>query len=43
LVWELAYSELVFVDAGWADLQPAHVERAIDEFTHRHRRFGGLD
>jgi hypothetical protein len=43
LVWELAYSELVFFDVGWADLQPAHVERAIDEFHHRHRRFGGLD
>jgi hypothetical protein len=43
LVWELAYSELVFVDAGWADLHPAHVEQAIEEFTHRHRRFGGLD
>ena len=43
LVWELAYSELVFVDVAWTDLQPAHLERAVDAFTHRHRRFGGLD
>ncbi|MFT3855413.1 MAG: undecaprenyl diphosphate synthase family protein [Ilumatobacteraceae bacterium] len=43
LVWELAYSELVFADVAWADLQPAHLERAIDAYTHRHRRFGGLD
>ena len=43
LVWELAYSELVFFDVEWTDLQPAHVERAIDDFHHRHRRFGGLD
>jgi undecaprenyl diphosphate synthase len=43
LVWELAYSELVFFDIDWADLQPAHVEQAIDAFRHRHRRFGGLD
>ncbi|MEO5899063.1 MAG: undecaprenyl diphosphate synthase family protein [Ilumatobacteraceae bacterium] len=43
LVWELAYSELVFFDVDWAELQPAHVEKAIDEFHHRHRRFGGLD
>ena len=43
LVWELAYSELVFVDVAWADLQPAHLERAVDDFAHRHRRFGGLD
>jgi len=43
LVWELAYSELVFFDVDWAELQPVHVEKAIDEFHHRHRRFGGLD
>lgn len=43
LVWELAYSELVFLDVAWRDLQPAHLERAIDAFAHRHRRFGGLD
>ncbi len=43
LVWELAYSELVFLDVAWSDLQPAHLERAVDEFHHRHRRFGGLD
>src|SRR3954447_12704066 len=43
LVWELAYSELVFFDIAWAELQPAHRERAVDAFAHRHRRFGGLD
>lgn len=43
LVWELAYSELVFVDVAWSDLQPAHLEQAVDAFNHRHRRFGGLD
>ena len=43
LVWELAYSELVFIDVEWADLTSTHLEQAIDAFTHRHRRFGGLD
>ncbi len=43
LVWELAYSELVFVDVAWADLTAVHVEQAVNAFTHRHRRFGGLD
>jgi undecaprenyl diphosphate synthase len=43
LVWELAYSELVFIDVDWAELQPAHLEQAVDTFAHRHRRFGGLD
>lgn len=43
LVWELAYSELVFLDIRWADLQSLHLEMAIDDFNRRHRRFGGLD
>lgn len=43
LVWELAYSELVFIDLGWNDLQSSHLELAIDDFNRRHRRFGGLD
>jgi undecaprenyl diphosphate synthase len=43
MVWELAYSELVFLDLGWDDLTPSDVELAIDDFTRRHRRFGGLD
>lgn len=43
LVWELAYSELVFLDISWKDLQSVHLEMAIDDFNRRHRRFGGLD
>lgn len=43
LVWELAYCELVYVDTTWAELTADHLQRAIDEFHHRHRRFGGLD
>jgi undecaprenyl diphosphate synthase len=43
LVWELAYSELVYVPVAWADLEPQHLIDAIDAFHHRHRRFGGLD
>jgi hypothetical protein len=43
LVWELAYSELVYVPVSWADLGPAHLVEAIDAYHHRHRRFGGLD
>jgi hypothetical protein len=42
LVWELAYSEIVFIDAHWDELAAAHVEHAMDEFTRRHRRFGGI-
>jgi hypothetical protein len=43
MVWELAYSELVFLDLGWDDLTANDLELAIDDFTRRHRRFGGLD
>lgn len=43
LVWELAYAELVFVPVAWSELTADHVERAIDDFAHRNRRFGGLD
>lgn len=43
LVWELAYSELVYVDVPWSDLSPQHLGDAIAAFQARHRRFGGLD
>jgi undecaprenyl diphosphate synthase len=43
LVWELAYAELVFVPVEWAALLADHVARAIDDFSGRRRRFGGLD
>ncbi len=43
LVWELAYAELVFVPVEWGDLTRRHIERAIDDFSVRRRRFGGLD
>ncbi|HEY4332138.1 MAG TPA: undecaprenyl diphosphate synthase family protein [Ilumatobacteraceae bacterium] len=42
LVWELAYSEIVFLEVCWSELTAVHVEHAIDEFSRRHRRFGGL-
>jgi hypothetical protein len=43
LVWELAYSELVFIDIPWRHLSAAHLEDAFASYGHRHRRFGGLD
>ena len=43
LVWELAYAELVFLDAPWTALDAEHLEMAIDDFTRRDRRFGGVD
>jgi len=43
LVWELAYSELVYVDTNWQHFGPGHLDEAIGSFARRHRRFGGID
>jgi undecaprenyl diphosphate synthase len=43
LLWELAYSELVFTDVLWPDFRRAHLFGAIREFQRRDRRFGGLE
>ncbi len=43
MVWELAYSELVYLDVAWTALQPEHLGQAIAAYAQRHRRFGGLD
>jgi undecaprenyl diphosphate synthase len=42
LLWELAYSELVFTDVLWPDFRREHLFDAIREFQHRERRFGGV-
>ncbi len=43
LVWELAYSELVFVDASWLHFAAGQLDEAMAAFAQRHRRFGGVD
>ncbi len=42
LLWQSAYSELVFVPIYWPDFDRAALEQAIGEFGRRERRFGGL-
>src|ERR1700720_321100 len=42
LLWQAAYSELVFVPTYWPDFDRAALEQAIVEFRGRERRFGGL-
>ena len=43
LLWELAYSELVFTDVLWPDFRREHLADAVREFQRRDRRFGGLE
>jgi undecaprenyl diphosphate synthase len=42
LLWQAAYSELVFVPTNWPDFDRAVLETAIAEYRRRERRFGGL-
>ena len=43
LLWELAYSELVFSEVLWPDFRREHLFEAVREFQRRDRRFGGID
>ena len=40
LLWQSAYSELVFSDALWPDFDRDELVRALDEYVARERRFG---
>jgi len=41
LLWQLAYTELVFVDRHWPDFTPRDLEAALKAYARRRRRFGG--
>jgi len=41
LLWQAAYSELVFSDVLWPDYTPRDFDEAIEEYRSRKRRFGG--
>jgi len=42
LLWQIAYTELVFSDVLWPDFDRSHLELAIQEFNGRDRRFGAV-
>jgi undecaprenyl diphosphate synthase len=41
LLWQLAYSELVFVGTLWPDFGPSDLRKALAAYARRRRRFGG--
>ncbi|MBW3610719.1 MAG: di-trans,poly-cis-decaprenylcistransferase [Actinobacteria bacterium] len=43
LLWELAYSELVFTDVLWPDFRREHLMEAVREFQQRDRRYGAVE
>ncbi|MDE6195353.1 MAG: isoprenyl transferase [Erysipelotrichaceae bacterium] len=42
LLWQLAYAEFIFTKVAWPDFTEEQLLLAIDEFTSRDRRFGGI-
>lgn len=43
LIWQSAYAEYVFMDEIlWPDFKPADLDRALEEYQSRNRRFGGI-
>lgn len=42
LPWQAAYSELYFTDVMWPDFGEDALRSAIVDYSHRHRRFGGV-
>ena len=42
LLWQIAYTEFYFTDTTWPDFSKSKLEKAIDYYYKRDRRFGGL-
>lgn len=42
LLWQLAYSEFYFTEVPWPDFDKAELQKAIEAYNKRDRRFGGL-
>ena len=42
LLWQLAYAEFYFTDVPWPDFSKEELEKAIETYNHRDRRYGGV-
>ena len=42
LMWESAYSELIFTDVLWPDFTERDIDAALEEYRRRDRRYGGI-
>jgi undecaprenyl diphosphate synthase len=42
LLWECAYAELIFTNRMWPDFSPLDLQRAVQQYARRERRFGGI-
>ena len=42
LLWQTAYSELYFTDVLWPDFNEAELKKAVEHYSMRDRRYGGV-
>ena len=42
LIWQAAYAEYVFMDVLWPDFSENDLDKALEEYSRRNRRFGGV-
>ena len=42
LMWQLAYTEFYFTDVPWPDFSKQELEKAIEQYNRRDRRYGGV-
>lgn len=42
MLWQLAYTELVFSEVFWPDFSEVHLQQAIQQYSQRSRRYGGV-
>ena len=42
LLWQLSYSEFIFLKLLWPDFRPTHLYKAVYDYQMRHRRYGSL-
>lgn len=42
LLWQMAYTEFYFTDVLWPDFDRAELEKAVEFYRNRDRRFGGV-
>lgn len=42
MLWQASYAEFIYMDVLWPDFTRGDLDKAIAEFNHRSRRFGGL-
>jgi undecaprenyl diphosphate synthase len=40
MLWQIAYSELYFIDTLWPDFSKKDLQKALEDFRSRQRRFG---